>query len=578
MNTKPFPYQVEGIERMKEMLPANRVVLLADQPGLGKSLQALAVGIDLGYPNVLVLCPPTLRTVWRNEANKHFGHAIQLPKVDKPKVHDGWVCCGYSAIWRNSHTEIRRRKWDLIICDEAHLLKSYGQINGGDSKVATCVYGELLNRPGSEAIMITGTPIKNRVSEFWPLAQLLQPDEPVMKNRFLFARRYCNGFKGEWGYNDSGHSNVKELRARMDAFMIRRMKKDVLKDLPPKTISVIELPPTREMKVALDFDTGEIAMGAASIEKIKQRMAEAKAANSIEDFKKAQAELKDIGGHTMDALARLRSQLSGPKAHAAVEYIKLMLDGGVEAVVVGIWHKEAAAILTDGLADYGVIVLTGDTPMGDRDRLVQQFQEGHGRVFIGQIIAAGVGITLTRASEVVMVETSYSPSELSQFTDRCHRVGQTDCVNVHLLAVQDSVDASTLHSLAKKVEVIAAAMDGRTMRTRESGRIQPSVSLEALGQAMGRPVREFCHWHLYKLNEASNKGEVADGKGFSGADQAEGRRLAGLKGIPTIRDYGGMAVIIARHRAQIPDNPPGMLAMIVSLVTGGQGVDGLQQK
>jgi len=557
---------------IKEILPVNRVALLADQPGLGKSLQALAVGIDMGHENVLILCPPTLRSVWRNEALKHFGHPIQVPKVDKPKVEDGWVCVGYSTIWRDSHEELRRRRWDLIICDEAHLLKSYGQINGGDSKVATCVYGTLLNRQGSEVIMITGTPIKNRVAEFWPLAQLLMPSHPIMSDRYRFAIRYCKGFKGRFGFDDSGHSNVKELRARISQFMVRRMKKDVLKDLPAKMISVIELPPTREMRMALDFDTGEIAMGAASIEKIRKRMTEAKDAGSIEKFKQAQSELKDVAAQSMEQLARLRSNLSKPKAHAAIEYIKILLEGGVESVVVGVWHKDAADILTEGLADYGVHVLTGATPMADRERRVQQFQEGSGRVFIGQIIAAGVGITLTRSSTVVMVETSYSPSELSQFIDRCHRIGQEDSVDVHLLAVQDSVDVSVMQSLAKKVEVIAALMDGRAMRTRESGRIQATMPLPALGQAMSRPVREFCHWHVYKLWQAMEKGGVADGKGFSAADEAEGRRLAQLKSIPKLEDFGSMAVICARHRAQIEDNPPGMLNVILQLVTGSDKV------
>jgi hypothetical protein len=86
---------------------------------------------------------------------------------------------------------------------------------------------------------------------------------------------------------------------------------------------------------------------------------------------------------------------------------------------------------------------------------------------------------------------------------------------------------------------------------------------------MGRPVREFCHWHIYRLWKETEKGGVADGKGFSGSDEAEGRRLAGLKGIPRDADFGSMAQLVARHRGQIPDNPPGMMAIVMSLVTGG---------
>jgi SWI/SNF-related matrix-associated actin-dependent regulator 1 of chromatin subfamily A len=552
---------------LEEILAERHAALLADQPGLGKSIQALSVAVGLGYVNVLILCPPTLRSVWRNELMKHFGRCINLPRSDKPKLEPGWNCVGYSVIWRPSHGEVRCRKWDLIICDEAHLLKSYGQINGGDSKVATCVYKDLLPHAG-KVIMITGTPIKNRISELWPLVQLLMPEEQVLRERYLFARRYCNGYKGKFGYDDSGHSNVPELKARLQPVMIRRLKKDVLKDLPAKIISIIELPATKDIKVALDFDTGEIAMNISSIEKIRERMAEAKDAGSIEKLKQAQSELAEVGPQTMDQLARMRSQLSKPKAHAAVEYIKMMLDGGVDAVVVGVWHTEAAAILRDGLAVYGVHVLTGETPMKDRERMVEDFQAEKGRVFIGQIIAAGVGITLHRASDVVMVETSYSPSELSQFIDRCHRIGQMDTVNVHLLAIEGSVDTPVLKTLSKKVEIIAAAIDGRAMVKKESGRIHAAMPLPALGQAMSRPVREFCHWHIYKLWQAMEKGGVADGKGFSAVDEAEGRRLAGLKSIPTITDYGSMAVLIARHRGQIEDRD-GMLATIMSLVSGG---------
>lgn len=576
MSTKLFEFQVEGCEKLNSILADRRAALLADQPGLGKTIQALSVATDMGFKNVLILCPPTLRSVWRNEAGKHFGHAVQVPKPNKPEIEEGWVCVSYSTIWRDTHAELRRRKWDLLICDEAHLLKSYGLINGGDSKVATCVYQELAPAAG-KVIMITGTPIKNRVSEFWPLAQLMMPEVPAMRDRWLFAKRYCNAYKSRFGTDDSGHSNVPELRSRMDAVMVRRMKKDVLKDLPSKIISVIELPPTKEMKVAIDFDSGDVVMGQASVEKIRGRMKEAKDANSIEAFKTAQSELKEVMSVSMDALARMRSKLSTSKAHAAVEYLKILLDGGLESVVVGVWHTEAAAILAEGLASYGVHVLTGETKMHEREAIVEQFQAGVGRVFIGQIIAAGVGITLTRASYVVMVEVPYSPSELSQFLDRCHRIGQVDTVNVDLLAVEDSVDAHVMKSLAGKVEVIAAVMDGRPMKEkRASGRIQASVPLPALGKAMSREVREFCHWHVYKLNRATEEGGVADGKGFSGADEAEGRRLAGLKGIPTDHDFGSMAVIIARHRAQVTTNKADMLATVLSLVAGDQPVAELQ--
>jgi SWI/SNF-related matrix-associated actin-dependent regulator 1 of chromatin subfamily A len=576
MSTKLFEFQVEGVAKLDRILVQEdrRAALLADQPGLGKTIQALTAAQDIMSESVLVLCPPTLRSVWRNEAKKHFGFDVQLPKSDKPVINEdgsGWVCVGYSVIWRPSHEELRQRKWDLLICDEAHLLKSYGQINGGDSKVATCVYAELAPF-AKKVIMITGTPIKNRVSEFWPLAQLLMPEVEVMKDRYLFARRYCKGHKGRFGYNDSGASNVPELRARMDSVMVRRLKKDVLKDLPAKIISVIELPPSAELRAVIDFDTGEVALGIAAIEAIKRRMGEAKDAGSIDKFKQAQSELKEMVIDSMQDLARMRSKLSIPKAHAAVEYLKILLDGGVESVVVGVWHTEAAEILTEGLAKYGVTVITGETPMSIRDGRVQSFQDGVGRVFVGQILAAGVGITLTRASYVVMVEVPYSPSELSQFIDRCHRIGQTDSVNVDILAVQDSPDSHVMKSLAKKVEVIAALMDGRTMKEkRQHTRIEARVPLPALGQAMSRLVREFCHWHVYKLNQATEKGGVADGKGFSGADEAEGRRLAGLKGIPTDVDFGSMAVIVARHRAQITDKPE-MMAIVLSLVTGGQAV------
>jgi SWI/SNF-related matrix-associated actin-dependent regulator 1 of chromatin subfamily A len=566
--TKLFQFQEDGVIKMEEIFIDHRCLLLADQPGLGKTIQALSVAIGLGYENVLILCPPTLRSVWKNEALKHFGMPVNLPKPDKPVAVDGWNCAAYSTIWRPSHDGFRRRKkWDLVICDEAHLLKSFGLINGGDSKVATCVYGEILPAAG-KVIMITGTPIKNRPSEFWPLAQLLMPDVPVMRDRYLFAKRYCNGYKGRFGYDDSGHSNIPELRARMDPLMVRRLKKDVLKDLPPKLISVIELPPTQEMKVALDFDTGEIAMGIEAIGKIRERMADAKEANSIESFKAAQNALKEVTAHSMDELARLRSKLSKAKAHAAVEYLKIMLDGGVDSVVVGVWHKEAAEILADGLKGYGVHVLTGATLMKERERIVAEFQAGEGRVFIGQILAAGVGLTLTRSSTVVMVEVPYSPSELSQFLDRCHRIGQTDSVDVHLLAVQDSVDVHVMRSLAKKVEVIAALMDGRAMKKRESGRIHATLPLDELGRAMGRPVRDWAWMAIYKLWRASEGGGVADGKGFSGADEHEGRRLAGLKGVPTDADFGSMAQLVARHRAQVTDRPE-MLAIVMSLVTGG---------
>jgi SNF2 family DNA or RNA helicase len=223
-----------------------------------------------------------------------------------------------------------------------------------------------------------------------------------------------------WGSFDvSGSSNEESLRDLLNPVMLRMTKEQCI-DLPEKTYRVIELD--------LPVDKRE------------------------KQFTQAQIERPD--SIPFEAISDIRRMNAERKLDQSVSYIKDVLEQ-TDKVVVFAHHTHIIAALEGALIVYSPVVLTGATKNDDRHAVVTRFQtDPTCRVFIGNIKAAGVGLTLTAASHVVFVESSWSPAELKQAGDRCHRIGQKNNVTIDLLSIGGSIDALILHSVLTKMGVI----------------------------------------------------------------------------------------------------------------------------
>ena len=256
-----------------------------------------------------------------------------------------------------------------------------------------------------------------------------------------YARRYCNAYHNGFGWDFSGSANKEELHQKLtETIMIRRKKADVLPDLPSKLYSYIpmEICNTTEYKRAeADF----IAF-----------LAETKGKKAAEKASQAEHLVR------IEALKQLAVQ---GKIKQAVQWIRDFLDNnGNKLVVFGV-HKTVVDALMKEFKEEAVKV-DGSVSATKRDEAVAAFQEDPNvKLFVGNIQAAGTGLTLTAASAVAFLELPWTPGESAQAEDRCHRIGQKDTVNVYYLLADNTIEMEIAQLLDEKKAVLNAVLDGK---------------------------------------------------------------------------------------------------------------------
>ncbi len=461
-----LPYQLAGIEYIDSHAG---VALIGDEMGLGKTIQLL------GYANlhpelrpILIVCPASLKRNWANEVEKWlvFGANVQILKSNREiNPAANVVVVNYDILQRHLD-ELLEREFQLVCFDEAHYLKNKAALR---TKA-----GLRLMRTIPRKILLTGTPILNRPLEIFPIANALCP--AVFAKEFQFGLRYCGGHKdtiylrGGHGntrevWNFDGASNLAELNERLRTnCMVRRLKKDVLKDLPAKRRILVPLESNDSGVVKLYQDAEKAqAKAKAKAEKIKAKIAAA----VVDDDEKAKliAELDNFLSRSVEAffteIVKLRKQAALAKLDHALEIFADAAQQG--KIVIFAHHHEVIDRLTEGLTErgFGVVTLTGETPPDLRQGIIDQFQKDDKiQVFIGSLHAASQGITLTAASNVYFLEIDWTPAICLQAEDRCHRIGQKDSVSCYYLLLADTVEVNIARKLENKLAVIEAAISG----------------------------------------------------------------------------------------------------------------------
>lgn len=416
--TSLFPYQVEGARFLATAPTKGR--LLADEPGLGKTAQAIAACDELmqGNGNVAVVAPASVRENWRREFDRFSRH--------------------HHRILVESYDKVARGAWDglnevdVLILDEAHMLKTR------DAKRTKAILGPGgLAERAQHVLLLTGTPTPNHPAELWPALHALAPDLILGKNGkplayWPFVSRYCRTRDNGFGTEIVGGRNLPELRERIAPFVLRRKKADVLKDLPP--IRFAELPLDSDFKMPPDI--------AALVPEVEAALEK----DGVDG-------LKSIAQH----VASLRRITGLAKVGPASAWIRDALDGGIEKLVVFAYHREVLQALTVDAARAGIgyACITGATT--DRQAEVDKFRDlGTCRLFFGQITAAGTGINLTSASHLVILESSWVPAENEQAVMRIHRIGQNDACLVRVATLAGSIDERIQRAVMRKLETINA--------------------------------------------------------------------------------------------------------------------------
>ena len=418
MKLELFPYQVDGVHRIRNK---GGRLLLADEQGLGKTAQAIgymALNPDC-YP-VLIVCPSVVKWNWYDEIKKFMKTPPRVeilsgrtPYYLNPKTQVFIINPDILASWESA---FRKMDLGLLIVDEAHGFKS-------NKAYKTKALKGIIKRCYARIIM-TGTPVLNKPVEIWNMVEF---SAPGYLGRYRdFELKYLD----KYSRGSLSAKKAKELHNSLADCMIRRLKKDVLQDLPPKIRSTISL-------------------------HVQDRTPIEEARKSAQTWIKLNP---DNPAGRMVMMGKLIQACSIVKLNLAIEWVDNLLETTDKVVVMCVYKKTIDALVSH----YGdsATKIDGSVTGIKRNEAVKSFQSDHNiKVIICQIEAAGVGITLTASHNTVFVEYLFSAGKMVQAEDRIHRVGQKDMVNIWYLVVNNSIEERVIQILNQKMAMINAVVD-----------------------------------------------------------------------------------------------------------------------
>jgi SNF2 family DNA or RNA helicase len=423
-----FPFQITGVR----FAASRNSVIIADEMGLGKTAQAIvACNTIQNLKRVLIIAPKCVKLNWKREWSMWSTHTnltvnVLHSKQEFPNGDGNVVIINYDILQK--FPNITAQTWDVLIVDEAHYLKNSKTIRA--KIILGCKRERTNGIPATKTIFLTGTPILAKPLDLWNLVQRCS-------SKFSFwdyVTRFCDAYRdhrGFWVMN--GASHLDELRRETSDFLIRRLKRDVLTDLPEKIRSI------------------------AYIENDAILSVEQEAANRCGmDF------FTDLQGtdfrSAFEEISAVRKETGMLKIPQVLEFTDELLQNG-KKIILFAHHRE---VVCRYKAHYGniAVLVHGGSSSEERDRAVTEFTNNPEiKLFIGTIGAAGVGLTLTAADTVVFGESDWTPANLVQAEDRAHRIGQRECVNIYHVVVKDSLDDRMLQLITDKQRIIHVVVD-----------------------------------------------------------------------------------------------------------------------
>lgn len=539
-----LPYQRAGIS--VALSRANS--LFGDEMGLGKTVQALGtVNADPTAKNVLVICPASLKINWSREASRWLVRKTIIQVVNGKGIKplstdtDNLLIVNYDIVKKHSET-LKSTKWDVVIADEAHYIKNPKALR---TKAVKDVVAGARRR-----LLLTGTPILNRPVELVPMLEVLQSNL-VLPKAWGFLKRYCNAFQTKWGWDFSGASNLPELQERLRGeVLIRRLKKDVLKELPPKRRQVVELSADDYRDVLRDEEE-VLRENDRRIEDAQHAIDVALVSEDEEAYQAAVRALQAANTVAFTEISRVRHDTAVRKVPSVLEHTIAVLEE-TDKVLLFAHHHDVVDSLVAGLQEYGAVSLTGRESQEQRQQAVDRFQNDPScRVFIGSIGAAGVGLTLTAAQTVLFAELAWRPSDISQAEDRAHRIGQTGSVLVQHLVLDGSLDARMAQTIVNKQNIADRALDTRHKDKDLDVHEITQRPRTQVGREFTDEEREVLLAGIRRIASRCDGAVAEDAMGFNGRDTNIGRSLAQFRRLSDKQAAVALKLLTIYHR-QLP--------------------------
>ncbi len=425
-NRPPLEHQKLAIEK----LAGSKRFILADDMGLGKTTSTIIAALETGAKKILIVCPASLKINWQREIENYTDRSVYISEGKNFSIEHDFVIVNYDILKNfydlkgKTESLITQGNFDLIILDEAHY------VSNGQAARTKLVNSFAKNC--ERVWLLTGTPMTNRPMNYFNLLSLIE--SPVSQNWMAYAIRYCQGYQFMAGkrkiWNVSGASNLEELRDRTSRQVLRRLKTEVL-DLPEKIITPIYL-------------------------RLKSKLYEGLMGEYYDWYNKNPDESTSLTVQ-FSKLMKVRQVIAEEKVKDTIELAENILEQDKKVII----FTNFTDTLNQIAEHFGKIAvkLDGSTSKPQRQYAVDQFQDNEKiKVFVGNVKAAGVGITLTAAEAVIINDLSFVPGDLAQAEDRAYRYGQKNSVSVYYPIFDNSIEGIIYDMVNNKKQNINTVM------------------------------------------------------------------------------------------------------------------------
>jgi SWI/SNF-related matrix-associated actin-dependent regulator 1 of chromatin subfamily A len=413
-----------------ESLAGSKRYILADDMGLGKTTSTIIAALETDAKKILIICPATLKINWQREIENYSDRPVYISEGKNFSTEHDFVIINYDIIKNfydlkdKQNSLITQSNFDLVIIDEAHYIQN---AQAQRTKLINS-FAKDINR----VWLLTGTPMTSRPMNYFNLLNIIE--SPVAQNWMAYAIRYCQGYQFNAGkrkiWNVSGASNLEELRDRTSRQVLRRLKEDVL-DLPDKIITPVYL-------------------------RLKSKEYETEVGEYYNWYENKKEESKSLTIQ-FSRLMKVRQIIAEEKIKQTIELAENIIEQG-KKVIIFTNFTDTLRKIHEHFGKQSVY-LDGSCTKPQRQYSVDQFQENDKiKVFVGNLKAAGVGITLTAGEACIMNDLSFVPSDHSQAEDRAYRYGQKSNVSVYYPIFENTIEGIIYDMLTNKKNIFETVM------------------------------------------------------------------------------------------------------------------------
>ncbi len=436
-------YQREGYQWMSRLAHWGAGACLADDMGLGKTVQALALILSRAPEGpTLILAPTSVCINWLEESQRfaptlnayQFGSGDRQDMLDNAGPFD-LIVCSYGLLQTEAE-RLTQKHWHTLVADEAQAIKNTLTKR---SKAAMALQADF-------KLITTGTPIENHLGELWNLFNFINPG--LLGSIAKFNERYAQAIENQHDYGAS-----QRLKKLLRPFILRRLKNDVLTELPSRT----------EVTLHIELSAEERAFYEALRRNALQAMAEAKASDQAgQQHLKALAEIMKLRRACCNPrLVMEESTMGSSKLQAFEELVDELLDNRHKALVFSQFVGHLT-LIRELLNKKGISYhyLDGSTPAPQRKKAVNSFQAGDGDLFLISLKAGGTGLNLTAADYVIHMDPWWNPAVEDQASDRAHRMGQKRPVTIYRLVAKDTIEDKIVDLHKHKRDLANSLLEG----------------------------------------------------------------------------------------------------------------------